>query len=102
MTKSYHKCEPLAALLPSIELTERSRDIAEDAMMKIGPLTLETMLAMSAVQVAGEPQRGKRKGEVKHHGSQPGYVKLGGKRVQVDRPRLRDLACPLSSDHSKD
>jgi len=28
-------------------------------------------------------------GPVRHHGSQPGRVTLGGKRVQLDRPRLR-------------
>jgi len=90
MTKSYHKGKALAALLPAIELMERSREIAQDAMLEIGRLTLETVLAMSAVQLAGEPQRGRRKGQVRHHGSQPGSVKLGGRRVQLDRPRLRD------------
>lgn len=92
MTKSYHKGGSVAALLPAIELMERSREIVHDAMLEIGRLTLETVLSLSAVEVAGEPARGKRKGEVRHHGSQPGHVKLGGKRIQVDRPRLRDRA----------
>lgn len=89
MNKSYPKGKHLASLLPSIELLERSREIAESAMLQIGRLTIETVLNMSAEELAGPPARGRKKGEVRHHGSQPGNVKIGGKRVQVDRPRLR-------------
>lgn len=59
-------------------------------MIEIGRLTLETILGMSAAELAGEPQRGKRKGSVRHHGSQPGSVRVAGKRDRLDRPRLRD------------
>jgi len=89
LNKSYPKGQVLAPVLPSIELLERSREIAEDAMVEIGRLTLETILAMSAIQIAGEPHRGKPKGEIRHHGSQKGRIRLGGKRIQLDKPRLR-------------
>ena len=84
--KSHQTLEPL---LLSVELLENSRDIVESTFTELGRLMLETVLSMSAAQIAGEPQRGKRKGEVRHHGSQPGSVRLAGKRVQVRRPRLR-------------
>lgn len=89
MNKSYIKGQDLAALLPSIELLEKSRGIVESTIFQLGKLTLETILGMSAVQVAGEPQRGKKKGEIRHHGSQAGNVKIAGRRIQVERPRLR-------------
>jgi putative transposase len=89
LNKSYPKSDQIASLLPSIDLLEKSRLIAEGAIIEIGRLTLETVLNMSAVEAAGEPQRGKKKDEIRHHGSQPGNVKIGGKRIQVERPRLR-------------
>jgi putative transposase len=90
MNKAYTtKGQDLAELLPSIELMDRSRDIVEDAIERLGKLSLETILGMSAAQVGGEPQRGRKKGDVLHYGSQRGRVKLSGKSVQLDKPRLR-------------
>jgi transposase-like protein len=89
LNKSYLKGQSLASVLPSIELLEKSREIAEEAMVEIGRLALETVLAMSAIEIAGEPRKGMKKGEVRHHGSQRGRVVVGGKRVQIDKPRLR-------------
>lgn len=90
MTKSYPKGAQIASLLPAIELMEGSRQIAEEAILDIGLLALKTVLNLSAIEVAGEPCRGRPKpGPVRHHGSQMGSVKVGGKRVQVERPRLR-------------
>lgn len=90
MNKSYTTGQDLACLLPTIELLEKSRGIVETALVQLGKLTLETILGMSATQVAGEPLRGKRKGHVRHHGSQIGSVNVGGRRIQLERPRLRD------------
>ena len=89
MNRSYTKGQDLATLLPSIELLEKSRGIVESTLAELGRLTLETVLGMSAAQVAGEPRRGKKKGEVRHHGSQLGNVKVAGRRIQLERPRLR-------------
>ena len=85
MNKSYPNGQALVTVLPSIELLEKSREIVEDAIVEIGRLTLETILSLSAIEVAGEPHRGKCKGEIRHHGSQKGRVTVGGKRVQVDK-----------------
>lgn len=89
MNKTYRTSKDIEAFLPSVELLERSRDIIEEAIGQIGRLTVESILGMSAIEVAGVPERGKKGGEIYHYGSQSGNVKVGGKRVQVERPRLR-------------
>jgi len=89
MNKSYIRGQDLARVLPALELIEFSRDLVEETLWSLGRLTLETVLAMSAVDVAGEPHRGREKGPVRHYGSQRGRVMVGGKRLQVDRPCFR-------------
>ena len=87
MNRSYTKTKEISSLLPSIEILEKSRSIVESTLSELGRLTLETILSMSAIEIAGEPQRGKKKGGVLHHGSQRGHVKLSGKRIEVEHPR---------------
>jgi len=89
MNKSYMKGQDLAQVLPAMELIEFSRELVEGTIAELGRVALETILSMSAVDVAGEPRRGREKGPVRHHGSQRGRVTLGGKRIQLARPRLR-------------
>jgi putative transposase len=89
MNKSYLKTQSLVTLLPSIQLLEKSREIVDGALLELGKLALEAVLSMSAAEVAGPPQRGKKKGNIRHHGSQKGSVSVGGRRVRVERPRLR-------------
>ena len=89
MNKTFRNSKDIEAFLPSVELLERSRDIIEEAIGQIGRLTIESILGMSAIEVAGTPERGKKGEDVYHYGSQSGNVKVGGKRIQVERPRLR-------------
>lgn len=89
MNKAYAKMSDMGKILPSVELLERSRELLEATVAQMGKLTLETVLAMSAIEVAGEPKRGKERGDIRHHGSQGGYAQVGGKRIQIERPRLR-------------
>ncbi len=89
MNRSYTKGQDLARVLPALDLVDASRGLVEEMLLEIGRLALETVLSMSAAEVAGEPHRGREKGAVLHHGSQPGRVVLGGKRIQLSRPRLR-------------
>jgi putative transposase len=107
MNKSYTKGQELARVLPAFDLIEFSREMVEQTMTEIGRIAIETVLSMSAVDVAGEPHRGREKGPVRHHGSQPGRVMLGGKRTGVDRPRLRsrdghEVAVPAYEELSRD
>jgi hypothetical protein len=56
----------------------------------MGRATIETVLQLSAEQVAGPPQQGRRRaGEIFWHGKQAGSVYLKERKLKVDKPRLR-------------
>lgn len=76
-------------LLPLVELIEDARLAVDDVIHELGRKTIETILGLSAQQVAGERAPGKARGEVRWHGSQPGRVMLRDRQMQVTRPRLR-------------
>ena len=76
-------------LLPLVELVE-STELALDELIDVtGRATVEAVLELSARQVAGEPQRGRRDGEILWHGRQQGQVRLKERKLRVQRMRLR-------------
>jgi transposase-like protein len=78
-------------LLPMVELIEHSRLAVEDLIDCVGRVTIQTVLRMSAEQVAGARQQGKsREGRVFWHGSQAGSVYLKERKLGVEKPRLRE------------
>jgi transposase-like protein len=76
-------------LLPLVELVEGAEIALEELIDVTGRATIEAVLELSALQVAGEPQRGRRDGEVIWHGRQPGQVRLSDRKLKVQRIRLR-------------
>jgi len=77
-------------LLPMVELIEQSHLAVEELIDAVGRVTLQTVLAMSAQQIAGSPQQGKRRaGAIVWYGQQGGSVYLRERKLQVQRPRLR-------------
>lgn len=76
-------------LLPLVNMIQSASQVVETVIHEIGLRTLETILKLSAEEVAGKPTPGKASGEVRWHGSQPGRVKLSDRQVKVKRPRLR-------------
>ena len=76
-------------LLPLVELVEGAQIALEELIDVTGRATIEAVLELSALQVAGEPQRGRRDGEVIWHGRQPGQVRLSERKLKVQRIRLR-------------
>lgn len=76
-------------LLPLVELVEQARLAVDDVIHELGRKTIETILDLSAQEVAGPRAPGKAGGEVRWHGAQPGRVKLRDRQMQVTRPRLR-------------
>ena len=76
-------------LLPLVELVEQARLAVDDVIHELGRKTIETILDLSAQEVAGPRAPGKAGGEVRWHGSQPGRVRLRDRQMQVKRPRLR-------------
>jgi hypothetical protein len=76
-------------LLPIVNLIQSASRVVETVIHEIGVQTLETILRLSAEQVASPQTPGKASGDIRRHGSQGGHVKLADRKVQVKRPRLR-------------
>jgi putative transposase len=76
-------------LLPLIELITQSRIAVDEVIGSIGRKTIETILMLSAEEVAGSRTPGKVSGEVRWHGTQNGRVALADRQLKVKRPRLR-------------
>ena len=76
-------------LLPLVELITQARVAVDQVIHTIGRQTIETILMLSAQEVAGVRQPGKPGGDVRWHGSQQGRVMLADRQIKVKRPRLR-------------
>src|SRR3954452_23948465 len=64
-------------LLPMLDLIENAQTAIDDLIDVMGRATIEAVLLMSAPQVAGTKQQGKKSDrDVVYHGSQPGRVAL--------------------------
>lgn len=76
-------------LLPLVELITQARVAVDEVIHTIGRQTIETILTLSAQEVAGPRTPGKASGDVRWHGSQAGRVMLADRQIKVKRPRLR-------------
>ena len=79
-------------LLPIVNLIESASQVVENVMHEIQMQTLETILTLSAEQIAGVRTPGKARGEIRWHGKQAGKIKLADREVKIQRPRLRHKA----------
>ncbi|MBI2298477.1 MAG: IS256 family transposase, partial [Armatimonadetes bacterium] len=77
------------AVEPLLHLVTEARQTVEELVDLIGRVCLESVLHLSAAELAGEPHRGQAGGEVQWHGSQGGVVTLGTQKVRLTKPRLR-------------
>jgi putative transposase len=76
-------------LLPLVELITQARVAVDEVIGAVGRQTIETILMLSAQEVAGKRTPGKASGEIRWHGSQSGRVMLADRQLKVKRPRLR-------------
>jgi len=76
-------------LLPMLDLITRAEMAVDELIDLAGRATLEAVLEMSAVEVAGPKHAGKRGGEIRRHGRQAGVVPLSDRKIRVTKPRLR-------------
>jgi putative transposase len=76
-------------LLPLVELIAQARVAVDEVIGTIGRQTIETILTLSAQEVAGQRTPGKATGDIRWHGSQSGRVMLADRQLKVKRPRLR-------------
>jgi len=79
-------------LLPMVDLIEQCQWACDELIDVTGRAAIQAVLQLSAEQVAGgPPQQGKRRsGDVVFHGQQAGIVMLSDRKLQVQRPRLRE------------
>jgi transposase-like protein len=76
-------------LLPLVEKIQSASEMVNSVIHEVSLKALETILVLSAEQVAGPRTPGKASGEIRWHGSQQGSVSLADRKVRVQRPRLR-------------
>jgi hypothetical protein len=77
-------------LLPMLDLIEQAQVAIDEVIDVVGRATIQTVLQMSAEQVAGPKQQGKKTDrEIAYHGSQSGRVALRERQLRVEKPRLR-------------
>ena len=78
-------------LIPLVELLEKGERAIDEVIDVMGRATIEAVLQMSAAQVAGPKEQGRRDAdrEVYWHGVQAGRVALKERQLRVDKPRLR-------------
>ena len=78
-------------LLPVLEMLETAEASVHEAIDVIGRAGIEALLTLSATQVAGPKQPGrKREGTtIGWYGQETGVVPLDERKVRVERPRLR-------------
>jgi putative transposase len=80
-------------LLPMLDLIENAQVAIDDLIDVMGRATIEAVLLMSAAQLAGPKQQGRKTDrDVTYHGSQPGRVALKERQLRVTKPRLRKKA----------
>jgi len=80
-------------LLPLLDLIEHAEAAVDDLIDVMGRATIEAVLLMSAAQLVGPKQQGKKAGrDVVYHGSQAGRVALKERQLRVSKPRLRRKA----------
>jgi transposase-like protein len=77
-------------LLPMRELIQSARCAVDELIDVMGRATIEAVLTLSAVEVAGPKQQGKKTDRpIAWHGSQRGKVALKERQLSVSKPRLR-------------
>ena len=77
-------------LLPMVDLIEHCQLACDELIDVAGRATIQAVLELSAQQVAGPRQQGKRRSDgVGWHGQQSGAVSLSDRKLRVERPRLR-------------
>ena len=77
-------------LLPMVDLIEQSRLAVDELIDVAGRAMIETVLQLSAEQLAGPRTPGQRRSQLLWHGRQAGRVCLRERKLGVSKPRLRE------------
>ena len=76
-------------LLPFLDLICNTEQAVDELIDVVGKAAIESVLLLSARQIAGPKQPGKVKGRIGWHGRQSGVVSLSERKLRIEKPRLR-------------
>jgi transposase-like protein len=76
-------------LLPFLDLICNTEQAVDELIDVVGKAAIESVLLLSAQQVAGPKQPGKITGDIGWHGRQSGVVSLSERKLRIEKPRLR-------------
>jgi putative transposase len=76
-------------LLPVLDLICNTEQAVDELIDVVGKAAIESVLLLSAQQIAGPKQPGKVKDGIGWHGRQMGVVSLSERKLRIEKPRLR-------------
>jgi len=76
-------------LLPFLDLICNTEQVVDELIDVVGKAAIESVLLLSAQQIAGPKQPGKITGDIGWHGRQFGVVSLSERKLRIEKPRLR-------------
>jgi len=76
-------------LLPFLDLICNTEQAVDELIDVVGKAAIESVLLLSAQQIAGPKQPGKITGDIGWHGRQSGVVSLSERKLRIEKPRLR-------------
>jgi transposase-like protein len=76
-------------LLPFLDFICNTEQAVDELIDVVGKAAIESMLLLSAQQIAGPKQPGKITGDIGWHGRQFGVVSLSERKLRIEKPRLR-------------
>lgn len=76
-------------LLPFLDLICNTEQAVDELIDVVGKAAVESVLLLSAEQIAGPKQPGKITGDIGWHGRQAGVVSLSERKLRIEKPRLR-------------
>jgi len=76
-------------LLPFLDLICNTERAVDELIDVVGKAAIESVLLLSAQQLAGPKQPGRVTGDVGWHGRQSGVVSLSERKLRIEKPRLR-------------
>jgi len=76
-------------LLPMVEMIEGASMAVDELIDVLGRASVEAVLNLSAMNIAGSKHQGKRGTDIMWHGTQNGTVRFSDRNVRVKKPRLR-------------
>ena len=76
-------------LLPLLDLICNTEQAVDELIDVVGKAAIESVLLLSARQIAGPKQPGRITGDIGWHGRQFGVVSLSERKLRIEKPRLR-------------